>query len=226
MFLAEFDLHMSLLRSSIHLTEDEIVRCLSQSEGSTHSSGVVLLGPKPPRPAAVLVPLIQNPIGLDTPGWHVLYTHRTDLVQDHKGQVSFPGGSSDPEDSSIIGTALREAHEEIGLNPSDVKILGQMESFTTITNYLVTPIIGLIPWPYSFVPEPQEVSRVFTIPMDWMADPVHYEIRKRELPSDFPVPLQFQHLQLIYFKQYDGETLWGATAGITLNLLRILGMIK
>ncbi|MDD5168046.1 MAG: CoA pyrophosphatase, partial [Syntrophales bacterium] len=124
----------------------------------------------PPRPAAVLIPLIRMPIESGGPGWHILYTRRTDLVEHHKGQVSFPGGRRDPGDSSPEATALREACEEIGLNPADVHILGRMDDFLTVSNYRVTPVVGTMPWPYPLTLSPNEVSRVFTVPVDWLAD--------------------------------------------------------
>src|SRR5512136_1670211 len=102
-----------------------------------------------PRPAAVLVPLFQaqnTDEGLS--GWQVLLTRRTNSVAEHQGQVAFPGGRSDPTDTTPEMTALREAHEEIGLDPTQVRILGRMDSQWTISNYMVTPVIGVIPWPF------------------------------------------------------------------------------
>lgn len=165
----------------------------------------------PPRPAAVLVPLLKK-----KGNWHLLLTRRNADLPEHSGQVAFPGGRADPEDGSPEQTALREAQEEIGLNPSDVRILGRMQTFLTITNYNVTPIVGVAPWPYPFRPASEEVSRVFTIPLAWLADPLNHEIQERSLPPPYdPVPV-------VYFKPYDGEVLWGASARLTLNLLDIL----
>lgn len=210
--------------SSNSIQENEIVHQLSQNHCLGTEPEYFTSDYEPPRPAAVLVPLIYNPPEANIPGWHILYTRRTELVHDHKGQVSFPGGRTDPGDTSPTDTALREAYEEIGLQRADVKILGQMNQFLTITNYLVTPVIGIIPWPYPFVIQPQEVSRVFTMPMDWLAKPENYEIRQRELPSGLRLPPQFQNLKVVYFRQYDGEMLWGVTAEVTLRFLRLLGM--
>lgn len=215
------------LKSSSHLRPKDIVQLLKLHRTIyTHPHEEILFGLQPPHPAAVLVPLIRMPDQKGEKTWHILYTRRTDQVQDHKGQVSFPGGRSDPEDGSPEETALREAYEEIGLYRHDVRILGLMDRFMTITNYLVTPVVGVIPWPYPFHLQPEEVVRVFIIPMDWMSDPQHFEIRQRELPDDFPVPPQFRRLRVIYFNEYDGEILWGATAEVTLRLLNILGLMK
>ena len=209
------------------LTESDIIERLDLA-GHDGTSGDVLAAPddlfpsEAPRPAAVLVPLIRMPAESGKPGWHILYTRRTDLVQHHKGQVSFPGGHSDPEDASPEATALREAFEEIGLDPSCVRILGRMEKILTISNYLVTPIVGIVPWPCTFTLQPREVSRVFTIPIDWLADPAHYEIRRREVPPDFPIPSRFRDFHIVCYKAYDEEIVWGATAAVTLRLIKKL----
>jgi 8-oxo-dGTP pyrophosphatase MutT (NUDIX family) len=92
-------------------------------------------------------------------------------VAEHQGQVAFPGGRADPSDTTPEMTALREAHEEIGIDPTKVRILGRMQSLHTISNYVVTPIVGVIPWPVSFRLEETEVRRVFSIPLNWLADP-------------------------------------------------------
>jgi 8-oxo-dGTP pyrophosphatase MutT (NUDIX family) len=167
--------------------------------------------PKPHKPAAVLVPFLRH-----NAAWHILLTRRHAGLPEHSGQVAFPGGRSDPGDANPESTALREAQEEIGLKPSDVRILGRLHDFLTITNYLVTPVIGVIPWPYELRLEKGEVSRAFTIPLDWLADPANHEERMRALPAPHaPVGV-------IYFQPYDGEILWGASARFTLTLLDVL----
>ena len=162
------------------------------------------------RPAAVLVPLYQ-----DQSVWHVLFTQRTHLVESHKGQVSFPGGRVDPEDPDRIATALREAEEEIGLRREDVTVLGQLDELLTVTQYRVTPIVGVFPWPYDFVTSEAEIAAVFGVPLTWLADPTNLEIQYREpLVAGPKVP--------VYYLHYGGYTIWGATARMLINLLEVL----
>ena len=167
-----------------------------------------------PHNAAVLVPILKQ-----DHKWHVLFTRRTSSLPEHSGQVAFPGGRAEPDDDSPEVTALREAHEEINLSPSDVQILGRLREIRTISNYCVMPVVGRIPWPYEFKLARKEVSRVFTIPLDWLADLKNHEIKFRELPSPHsPVPV-------IYFNRFDGELLWGISAEITLIFLESLQLI-
>lgn len=199
------------------LTEEEITRRLetaSEKDTEPESPGIpmeLLFNPGPSRPAAVLIPMLCL-----SGKWHLLYTRRNSGLPEHSGQVSFPGGRSDPGDSSPEQTALREAQEEIGLAFHHVRLLGRLNNFLTITNYLVTPVVGSIPWPYPLVLEEKEVSRAFTIPLDWLAEPANREVRSRLLPEPYaPVPV-------IYFREYDGEILWGASARFTVRLIEVL----
>lgn len=168
-----------------------------------------------PDSAAVLVPLLRN-----EGRWEILFTRRTASLPEHSGQVAFPGGRAEEGDPSPEVTALRETEEEINLSPGDVKVLGRLEELHTISNYCVIPIIGRIPWPYEFRLAREEVSRIFTIPMEWLADPSNHKIEYRDLPPPYPpVPV-------IYFNYYDGELLWGISAEITLRLLRSLQVLN
>ena len=111
---------------------------------------------------------------------------------------------------------MRETCEEIGLQPTDVRLLGCLNPLLTISNYCVTPVVGVMPWPYPLKLAEVEVSRVFTIPLAWLCQPENHEIRPRLLPPPYPpVPV-------VYFQRYDGELLWGISAQITLNLLAAL----
>lgn len=164
-----------------------------------------------PKPAAVLIPLLRQ-----DSAWHILLTRRRDDLPEHSGQVAFPGGRADEGDATPEDTALRESREEIGLQPQDVVLLGRLQDYLTITNYLVRPVVGAIPWPYPLKLEAQEVSRAFTIPLNWLMDPTNHEERPRPF-MDIQPPVK-----VIYFKHYDGELLWGASARLTLALIRAL----
>jgi 8-oxo-dGTP pyrophosphatase MutT (NUDIX family) len=159
--------------------------------------------------AAVLVPLVWH-----DEEWHVLYTRRTDRVESHKGQVSFPGGACDEGETTPEQTALREADEEIGLSPSDVRVLGRLSNMITITYFRVTPVVGVIKWPAVFKVGEHEVARVFTIPLGWLANP------SNRWQFDRPGTDR----SLIAYHPYDGELLWGATARMTVDFLKVLGL--
>lgn len=202
----------------MQLTASEIAARLRQAREALEEDSLFAesaypsaLLPDAPRPAAVLIPLLQQ-----QGKWQLLFTRRNSTLAEHSGQVAFPGGRSDPEDRSPEMTALREAHEEIGLLPADVSILGRLNDFVTITNYLVTPVVGLIPWPYDLHLSSVEVSRAFTIPLDWLVDPANYEEHQRALPDPYGT------VPVIYYHPYDGEILWGASARFTLTLIKTL----
>jgi 8-oxo-dGTP pyrophosphatase MutT (NUDIX family) len=162
-----------------------------------------------PKCAAVLIPLIR--FGDE---WHLLYTRRGDRVETHKGQVSFPGGACDPGEATPEQTALREAEEEIGIRPEDVRLLGRLAPMITITHFRVTPVVGVVPWPYAFRVENAEVARVFTIPLAWLVD-------KR---NRWEFTLPGREFGLIVYHPYDGELLWGATALMTDIFLKRLDL--
>ncbi len=200
-----------------NLTETEICDRLAsidhtkEMERSYHPRFPAELFTGYPQSASVLVPMLKN-----EGQWEILFTRRTSSLPEHSGQVAFPGGRADPEDDNSEDTALREAKEEINLSPKDVLILGRLRELRTITNYCVQPVVGKIPWPYDFKLAKEEVSRVFTIPLEWLADPSNRRIQYRELPVPrSPIPV-------IYFNKYEGELLWGVSAEITLNFLETL----
>lgn len=193
------------------LTEAQIAAALRQFEHGFFSELPPHLDKKSYRQAAVLVPLVSW-----DGEWHLLFTRRTDRVETHKGQVSFPGGAADPEDHSPEDTALREAEEEIGLRRGDVRVLGRLGEMITITHFHVTPVVGVIPWPYAFLVHTVEVSRVFTMPLAWLADERNrHEFLRPET-----------NRSLIAYIPFDGELLWGATARMTVNLIKALVSYK
>jgi len=159
--------------------------------------------------AAVLLPLAWQ-----DDEWCLLFTRRTERVESHKGQVSFPGGACDEGESTPEETALREADEEIGIQPRAVRLLGRLANMITITSFRVTPVVGVIPWPTVFRVGQHEVERVFTIPLMWLAD-------KRNR-WEFNMP--GRNRTLIAYHPYDGELLWGATARITVDFIKILDL--
>jgi 8-oxo-dGTP pyrophosphatase MutT (NUDIX family) len=205
----------------LDLTEEDIQNRLKRAQENDPGDPYLEYPPllfranKIPKLAAVLIPLLQQ-----DSAWQILFTRRREDLPEHSGQVAFPGGQTDPGDTSPENTALREAWEEIGLKPKDVHILGRLRNYLTITNYQVTPIVGTIPWPYTLQLETREVSRAFTIPLEWLMNPENYEERPRLLPEPNPP------VKVIYFKHYDGELLWGASARLTLALIRTLAQIE
>ncbi|OGO35049.1 MAG: hypothetical protein A2W35_20090 [Chloroflexi bacterium RBG_16_57_11] len=200
-----------------HLSEAEITRRLSlaldrsSQEPYLEFPALPQFLSEPARLAAVLIPFLTY-----GSRWHILLTRRHSDLPEHSGQVAFPGGRADPEDTSPEQTALRESYEEIGLKPQDVRLLGRLQDYLTITNYRIKPVVGVIPWPYELHPAEAEVSRVFTIPLDWLAQPANHAERSRQLPAPYAPA------KVAYFEPYDGEVLWGASARITLNLVRAL----
>ena len=191
------------------LTEAEIIARLQTNGSASNSDGYVEGGSPtgPLRCAAVLVPLLRH-----DGGWHLLYTRRTDRVESHKGQVSFPGGACDDGETTPEQTALREAHEEIGLRPEDVRVLGRLTPMITISSFKVTPVVGVIPFPYVFRPEREEVARIFTMPLNWLA----------EKSNRWEFNLLGRNHSVIFFHPFDGELLWGATARMTVEFLQAL----
>jgi 8-oxo-dGTP pyrophosphatase MutT (NUDIX family) len=164
--------------------------------------------------AAVLLPLTWW-----KDEWHLLFTRRTEMVEHHKGQVSFPGGGCDAGEESPERTALREAWEEIGMRPADVRLLGRLNEVFTITHYRVTPVVGVIPYPYEFRLAPAEVERAFNVPLAWLSQRDNWEERQLTPAGiDRPFPV-------ISYHPYDDEILWGASARITHNFLGVLGLI-
>jgi 8-oxo-dGTP pyrophosphatase MutT (NUDIX family) len=192
------------------LTEEYIAECLRRVGRPAYSELPANARPGSLRRAAVLIPLTK----IDN-DWHLLYTRRTDLVEHHKSQVSFPGGAMDATDLTPDDTALREAEEEVGLHSSDVHVLGRLSQMVTVTSFVVTPVVGVIPWPYTFAVSNIEVGRVFTMPLVWLADNNNFLEFRRPGTG---------HGVIVYFP-YDGELLWGATARMTVEFLKTIGLI-
>jgi len=161
------------------------------------------------RPASVLVPLIERGAGLN-----VILTRRAAHLRNHPGQIAFPGGRVDPTDRSAEHAALRETEEEIGLPPDSVDVLGYLDDLITVTRYRVTPVVARIEWPVPLRLSTHELSAVFGVPVDWLADPATRVIEYRDPPVPGP------RLEVIHWP-YNGFDIWGATARMILNLLDV-----
>ena len=160
------------------------------------------------KPAGVLIPIIERG-GACT----VLFTRRSPELRYHPGQVSFPGGRMEPGDADILATALREAHEEVGIDPTGVEIAGFLPPLPTVSGYAVTPIIGLVPPDAPIVPDPTEVERVFEVPLDFLVAPGNRRSSWRDVHGERVSVTEYR---------YAGERIWGATASILAMLSRIL----
>jgi 8-oxo-dGTP pyrophosphatase MutT (NUDIX family) len=143
----------------------------------------------------------------------VLFTQRTAHLKAHSGQVSFPGGRAEPGDASPEETALRESEEEIGLPRSRVEVLARLPEYFTRTGFRVTPVIGLIVPPFELVPDPREVESIFEVPLAFLLDARNHKRQTRE----------HQGQTVGYYEMpYGGRHIWGATAGMVVNLYRVL----
>lgn len=158
--------------------------------------------------AAVLVPLFKK--GEDC---HILFTKRTDQVKYHKGEISFPGGVVDEEDSELERTALREAFEEIGLKGNDVQIVGVLDDIVTITEFIVTPFVGLFSYPYPFKLSPIEIEELIEVPLSLLLDENCFS--EREI-------VRGDRKEMVYSYQYGNHIIWGATARILKQFLDLI----
>ena len=164
--------------------------------------------------ASVLVPLVQREAGLQ-----VLLTQRSAHLRDHAGQISFPGGRAEDHDADAEATALREAHEEVGLHPAKVEILGRLPSYTTVTQYVVTPVVGLVAPDLELALDRSEVDEAFEVPLRFLMNPAHH---CRHLFSAQGVERQFLSMPWIDPVSGRERFIWGATAAMLRNLYRLL----
>jgi 8-oxo-dGTP pyrophosphatase MutT (NUDIX family) len=160
------------------------------------------------RPAAVLVPLVDRPEGMS-----VLLTQRTPHLTAHAGQISFPGGRIEEGDADAIEAALRETEEEVGLTREHVRVIGRLDTYVTGTGFEITPVVGIIRVPFPLVIDPFEVAEAFEVPLSFVVNPRNHRRTTRE----------FEHRTRVFFVlPYEGRNIWGATAGMLVNLAEVL----
>ena len=159
-------------------------------------------------PAAVLVGLVARPEGAQ-----ILLTQRTAHLRDHAGQISLPGGRIEMDDADPPAAALREAHEEIGLDPAAVEVLGGLPHYDTGTGFRIHPVVGWIARPVALRPDPFEVAEVFEVPLSFALDPRNHERDSYERDG---------RVRHFFVLRWQGRYIWGATAGILVNFARLL----
>jgi 8-oxo-dGTP pyrophosphatase MutT (NUDIX family) len=160
------------------------------------------------RPAAVLVPLIDRSYGMS-----VLLTQRTPHLSAHAGQISFPGGRIEKGDADATEAALRETEEEVGLSREHIRIVGRLDTYVTGTGFEITPVVGIVRLPFSLTIDPFEVSEAFEVPLSFVLDRSNFRRMTRDLE---------QRARVFYVLPYEGRNIWGATAGMLVNLAEVL----
>jgi 8-oxo-dGTP pyrophosphatase MutT (NUDIX family) len=158
--------------------------------------------------AAVLVPLIERAEGIT-----VLFTQRTPHLHAHAGQISFPGGRIDPEDDDAICAALREAEEEVGIPRDRVTVIGRLDTYWTRTGFEIVPVVGFVDPAVEPRPDPFEVADIFEVPLDFLADEANHQRHSREFQG---------RLRYFYAMPWERRMIWGATAGMLVNLAELL----
>ncbi len=160
-------------------------------------------------PSAVLIPIFEKN-GED----HILFTKRTETVEHHKGQISFPGGKRDIEDENLLQTALRESLEEVGIRPEDVDVLGDLDDEKTyVSNYIISPYVGVIPYPYTFKTSPDEVGELLEIPISVLTDKSNF---REEIQTSG------EKRYRAYYFNYGDEVIWGATSRILKRFFNLI----
>ena len=165
----------------------------------------------PPRvltPAAVLVPLVERDSGLT-----VLLTQRTAHLRDHAGQISFPGGRCEEFDASPVATALREAREEVGLDPDQIEVLGLLPEYRTGSGFSIMPVVALVSPPLNLKLDDVEVAEAFEAPLSFLLDPSNHQRHRVEHQGS---------MREYYAMPWEGYYIWGATAGMLVSLQRFL----
>jgi 8-oxo-dGTP pyrophosphatase MutT (NUDIX family) len=199
LYLVEIDINIRAMKA-------ELERILAQREKKYINDASRV-------PSAVLIPLYQK-----QGQYHIVFIKRTETVKDHKGQISFPGGARDTDDQTLLHTAVRESREEIGLRSKDIEVIGELDDeLTTTSNYIVTPFVAMIPWPYRFKKNEDEVAEI-------MKAPIAALLEKDKLSESSEI-LNGQPIKS-YTYNYEGKVIWGATARILKKLLDIIEKIN
>jgi len=164
--------------------------------------------PPDPIPAAVLVALVDRPEGLS-----VLLTQRASQLANHAAQISFPGGRLEDTDADVAGASVREAQEEIGLDPARVRVFGYLPDHLVFSGFRVTPVLSLVTPPIALIPNPAEVAEVFEVPVSHVFDVSNHKARLRRVGDED---------MLLYDIPWQGQNIWGATAGMLLTLVHMV----
>jgi 8-oxo-dGTP pyrophosphatase MutT (NUDIX family) len=185
----------------------KIVSDISRERGD-HALNEGMMPSQPLKPAAVLVPFVERPAGMT-----LLFTLRTAHLAHHAGQVSFPGGHIEENDHGPAETALRETEEEIGLDRRRIDVISHLDTYVTRTGFIVTPVVGIVTPPFDIVPDAHEVAEVFEVPLAHFLDPANHHRCSAEFDG---VARHF------FAMPYHNYFIWGATAGMLMNMYEIL----
>ena len=205
------DSHLPAIPASAQTAEALRHRFAAPPLWSPEAERVPLLSGRGPAEAAVLIAIVQRTEPM------LLLTERTRHLSSHSGQVAFPGGKRDPEDMDAAATALREAQEEVGLDPALVEVLGSLPPYVTTTGFVVTPVVALVEPQASYSPNPYEVADLFEVPLAFVLDPAHHQRHVLQRPEGlrewFSMPYQDGSRQ---------RYIWGATAAMLRNFYRFM----
>ena len=197
---------------AIHIDRNWIVERLNATkdplERGDHDLNPGYRPDRPLKPAAVLVGLVERDEGMT-----LLLTRRTDHLEHHPGQVSFPGGHVEPDDKNAVATALRETEEEVGITPHHIDIVGRLDTYVTRTGFEVVPIVAMIRPTFQLAPDPHEVAEVFEVPLSFLMNPVNHHRHAREFEGG---------KRYFYAMPYRDYFIWGATAGMIMDLYQTL----
>lgn len=181
---------------------------MSKAEGASQVVNPHFRAIEPLRPAAVLVPIVLRE-GAPT----VMFTQRTDHLEHHPGQISFPGGHVEEGDATPEETALRETEEEVGLHRQHIEVIGRIDTYLTSTGFSVTPVVARVTPPFDLNPDPVEVAEVFEVPLAFLLNPDNHQRETR---------LFGERTWYAYAMPYKGYNIWGVTAGMVRNFYEIL----